>query len=110
MIYENLNGTLLKDSVNENFSNLTDNCIKILNDRFPLVKLSRSKARDKPYITSALKVSIKYKNHLHNQYLNNKKPINKSKWQNYRRKLSVSLKIDEKCLLGIRLISMQKVV
>ena len=96
LINENPNGTLLNDSVNENFSNLTDNCIKSLNDRFPLVKLSRSKARDKPYITSALKVSIRYKNHLHNQYLNNKTPVNKSKWQNYRRKLSVALKIAEK--------------
>ena len=95
LINENLNGTLLNDSVNEKFSNLTDNCIKSLNDRFPLVKLSRSKARDKPYITSALKVSIRYKDHLHNQYLNNKIPVNKSKWQNYRRKLSVALTIVE---------------
>ena len=85
--------------MDENFSELTTNSINLLNENFPLVKLSRSKARDKPYMTAALKVSIKHKNKLHHKYLTNKTHVNKVIWQNYRRKLSSTIQIAEKACI-----------
>ena len=41
-------------------SDLIKNSINVLDKHFPLVKLSRSKARDKPFMTAALKVSIRH--------------------------------------------------
>ena len=92
-------GLISHKSVDENFSELTTNSINLLNENFPLVKLSRSKARDKPYMTAALKVSIKHKNKLHHKDLTNKTHVNKVIWQNYRRKLSSTIQIAEKAYI-----------
>ena len=67
-----------------------------MNKHFYLVKLSRSKARDKPFISSALKVSIWHKNKLHDKYIRNKTFANKLIWQKYRRNLSSVLYNAEK--------------
>ena len=61
-------GSVSDRSVDENFSELTSNSINLLNKYFPLVKLSRSKARDKPYMSAAIKVSIRHKHKLYNNY------------------------------------------
>ena len=55
-----LNDIEIIDS-NESFSKLISESTKLLDKGFPLTKLSRSKAKDKPFISSALKVSIKHK-------------------------------------------------
>ena len=43
----------------------SSNYIKLFNKYFPYVKQSRKSFRDKPYITSGIKVSIKYKHKLY---------------------------------------------
>ena len=77
-------------------SELIKNSINVLDKHFPLVKLSRSKARDKPFMTAALKVSIRHKNKLHHKYLTNKTHVNKLIWQKYRRNLTNVLQNAEK--------------
>ena len=61
LLHKNNDGSIADKSLDENFSELTTNSINLLNKSFPLVKLSRSKAKDKPYMSAALKVSIRHK-------------------------------------------------
>ena len=96
LLHTNNDGSLTDKSVNENFSEITSNSINLLNNSFPLVKLSRSKARDKPFMSAALKVSIRHKHKLYNKYLTNKTQVNKLIWQKYRRNLSIVIQNSEK--------------
>ena len=77
---------------NEHFSKLIEESTKLLNKGFPLTKLSRSKAKDKPFISSAIKVSIKHKHKLYNKYLNNRSEMNKIAWSRYSNRLKIVVK------------------
>ena len=77
---------------NEHFSKLIEESTKLLNKGFPLTKLSRSKAKDKPFISSAIKVSIKHKHKLYNRYLNNRSEMNKIAWSRYSNRLKIVVK------------------
>ena len=60
--------------------------MKLLNLYFPLVKLSRSKWKNKPHITPGIKVSIKHRDRLYEKYLNNKNKYTKAAWKSFRNK------------------------
>ena len=77
---------------NEDFSKLIEESTKLLNKGFPLTKLSRSKAKDKPFISSAINVSIKHKHKLYNKYLNNRSEMNKIAWSRYSNRLKIVVK------------------
>ena len=62
----------------------SNNYIKLFNKYFPYVKQSRKSFRDKPYITSGIKVSIKYKHKLYKKNLNNPNEITEAAWERYR--------------------------
>jgi exonuclease III len=51
---------------------------------FPLVKLSRKRAKDKKWITEGLKISIKHKHKLFNNLILKPNPTNKTTYSNYR--------------------------
>ena len=70
--------------VNNCFTALLENLEKILNDNFPLTKLSRQKAKHslKPHITSGIRKSITDRNKLYKKYLENKSEYNYHKWKN----------------------------
>ena len=68
------------------FTDLLDNLGNILNDNFPLTKLSRQKAKNylKPHITPGIRKSISDRNKLYKKYLENKNDYNYNKWKTKR--------------------------
>merc|ERR1711874_626434 len=72
--------------VNSSYNILSTNYLNLFNKYFPYVRQSRSSYKDKPYITSGIKVSIKTRNMLYFKYLNNKNDINKTIWRRFRNK------------------------
>ena len=59
------NESLAHVNVHESYNEFFSNLVKLLNTYFPLVKLSRSKMKNKPYITPGIKVSIKERYNLY---------------------------------------------
>ena len=74
--------------VNNSYNIFSNNYLNLYNKYFPYVRMSRKSFKNKPYITSAIKVSIKHKNKLHKCYINNPTPENKNKYSSYRNKLT----------------------
>ena len=54
--------------------------------------MSRKSFKDKPYITSGIKVSIRRRNKLFKKYLNNPSDVNKAAWKRLRNKISELIK------------------
>ena len=54
--------------------------------------MSRKSFKDKPYITSGIKVSIRRRNKLFKKYLNNPNDVNKTVWKRLRNKISELIK------------------
>ena len=53
---------------NRAYNIFSNNYLRLFNKHFPLTKLSKKAAKDKPYVTSGIKVSIKFKNKLYKKY------------------------------------------
>ena len=64
----------------------------IYQQAFPLVRVSRKRWRDKPWLTKALKVSIKHKNKLYREYILHPDNLHQTKYNAYKNWL-------RKCLL-----------
>ena len=58
--------------------------------------MSRKSFKDKPYISSGIKVSIRRRNKLFKKYLNNPTDVNKAVWKKLRNKISELIKRAEK--------------
>ena len=54
--------------------------------------MSKKSFKDKPYITSGIKVSLKTKYRLYEKYLNNPNDVNKAAWKRFRNKTSEIIK------------------
>ena len=87
---------LLSSNVHDSYNEFIKNLKKILDQYFPLVKLSRAKAKNKPFITPGIRVSIKHRDKLFHKYLNNKTPNNRKAWTRYRNKVTETIKAAEK--------------
>ena len=76
------NNDLIMSDANCLFANFINKFIDTLNENFPLVKLSRQKAKNnlKPHITTAIRISINDRNKLYKKYLENKTECNHNKW------------------------------
>ena len=96
LITLNENETLIHSNIHLTYNEFITNYMKLLNLYFPLVKLSRSKMKNKPYITSGIKVSIKQRDKLYEKYLNNKTKENKVAWKRFRNKVKDTIKNAEK--------------
>ena len=75
---------LNSNDVNESYNNFIAQLSSIHDECFPFVRLSRKKMKDKPWITSAIKVSVRHKNILFHKYLKNPNPSLKSRITKYR--------------------------
>ena len=64
----NIDENLHTRNVNLIYENFFNNYKIILDKYFPLVKLSRKKAKEKPWITEGIKTSIKIQNKLFQTY------------------------------------------
>ena len=87
---------LLSSNVHDSYNEFIKNLKIILDQYFPLIKLSRAKAKNKPFITPGIRVSIKHRDKLFHKYLNNKTVNNRISWTRYRNKLSETIKAAEK--------------
>ena len=95
---DNLNSeaSLIADNelhdVNNSYAIFSANYFKLFDKYFPYVRISRKAFRDKPYITSGIKVSIKTRNRLYKKYLDNPSEVNKVIWKRFRNKTSETIK------------------
>ena len=62
---------------------------------FPLVRLSMKRAKDKPWITKGIKISIKVKHRLYKLSLRNSDPSAKTKYTRYKNLLRTCIKNSE---------------
>ena len=89
-----INDNDLTDS-NYAYDTFSNNYLSLFNKYFPYKRLSRKNCKDKPYITTGLKVSIRTKNKLYHKYLNNPSELNKAIWKRYRNKTNNCIKRSE---------------
>ena len=86
---------LSQSNVNESYKEFITNLKKLLDQYFPLVKLSRSKAKNKPFVTAGIKVSIRHRDKLYRNYLDNKNDLNRQIWKKYSNKVRDLLRKSE---------------
>ena len=89
------NGILAHENVNDSYREFITNFRNLLDEYFPLVKLSRSKAKNKPFVTSGIRVSIKHRDRLYQKYLNNKTDLNRRIHKKYANKVTDLLRKSE---------------
>ena len=77
---------------NSSYDIFSTNYLNLYNKYFPYVRMSRKSFKNKPYITSGIKVSIKHKNKLYRKYEDNRTPLNKTIWKNFSKKTSAVIK------------------
>ena len=70
-----------------------------LQQSFRLIRLSRKRAKDKPWITKCIKISIKVKHSLHKLSLRNNDPGAKAKYTRYKNLLRTGIKKSRVSLL-----------
>ena len=73
---------------NTSYDTFSTNYSNLFNKYFPYVRISRKSFKDKPHITSAIKVSMKKRNRIHKNYLDNTNETNKAIWKRFRNKTS----------------------
>ena len=87
------------DAIYTDGSDWYDNFINLVytqfQQSFPLVRLSRKRAKDKPWITKGIKISIKVKHRLYKLSLRNSDPGAKTKYTRYKNLLRTCIKNSE---------------
>lgn len=83
------------DNVNDAYGILDQHLAEMHNQCFPLVRVSRSKAKSKPWVTKGIKKSIHKKNSLYRQYIQKPSPESKTKLTRYRHFLNKILEVAE---------------
>ena len=68
---------------NNSYNLFSDNYLNLFNKYFPYVRMSRKSFKNKPHITSGIKVSIKHRNRLFKKYLDNRTELNESIWKKF---------------------------
>ena len=90
-----INSSDLTDT-NTSYNNFNSNYLQLFDKFFPLVRQSKKSFKDKPYITSDIKDSIKSRNKLFKKHLNNPDDIEiKAEWKRCRNKTSELIKKEE---------------
>ena len=83
-LYNNTNGCLYEKFLNK---------IKVIFDNtFPVVQLSRKRARDKPWVTTGIKRSIRNKHKLYKKFIRNSSIVNETVYKRYKVILNRCLK------------------
>ena len=83
---------IYNDTGEESYDKFISAVHNIYQQAFPLVRVSRKRWRDKPWLTKALKISIKHKNKLYKEYILHPNGLHKTKYNVYKNCL-------RKCLL-----------
>ena len=74
----------------------SNNYYNLFNKYFPFVRMSKKSMKDKPHITSAIKVSIRHKDRLFTKFKENETKINYNIYSRYKNKLNVAIRKAEK--------------
>ena len=69
---------------NEAYNNFHEIIENAFNASFPFKTISKKRVKDKPWITSALKISSRVKNSLYRKWLKTKNPTDEVKYKQYR--------------------------
>ena len=77
---------------NNSYDIFSTNFQKLFDKYFPYVRMSKKAFKDKPFITSGIKVSLKTKYRLFEKYLDNPTDVNKAAWKRFRNKTSEIIK------------------
>ena len=83
---------LKSKTVNEAMSFFYQTITKAYNKSFPVVKLSQKRAKDKPWITSGLKSSIKMKHILYRRFLLDQSDKNHMEYKTYNKRLGTIIR------------------
>lgn len=90
---ESENWQLIYRDENEDwYSRFINTVLRIYESSFPLVKVSRSRFKDKPWLTCGLKISIKTKNKMYRISLKRPQTVNMEKYKRYKLLLRKCLK------------------
>ena len=81
---------------NRAYNTFSTNYSNLFNKYFPFTKLSKKASKNKPHITSGIKVSIKYKNKLYRKYLKNRTAANRAAWTRFKNKTTNIIRNAEK--------------
>ena len=76
LLQTNPDGSLQYQDIHSAFTDFLKQYKKMLDKYFPLVRLSRKKYKDKPWITNGIKVSIRHRNKLYKRYIENRTVTN----------------------------------
>ena len=81
---------------NRTYDIFSNNYINLFNKYFPLTKMSKKSVKDKPHITSGIKVSIKYKNKLYKKYKENENEVNRAAYNRFKNHTTKTIRNAEK--------------
>merc|ERR1712055_931573 len=81
---------------NRAYNIFSNNYLRLFNKYFPLTKLSKKASKDKPHITSGIKVSIKYKNKLYKKYKENSNEVNRAAFNRFKNQTTRTIRNAEK--------------
>jgi hypothetical protein len=88
----NWTSVLEETNVTASYNEFIERLTNIFNQSFPLVKQSRQSAKNKTWITPAIKVSIRQKNRLYKKHLSSNSAANESAYKKYKNKLTEVIK------------------
>ena len=77
---------------NSSFITFSTNFLTLFDKYFLYIRISRKSFKDKPHITSGIKVSIRKRSKLFHKYLNNPNDVNKAAWKRFRNKTNEIIK------------------
>ena len=72
--------------MNRAYDTFSNNYSNLFNKYFPFVRMSKKAFKNKPHITSGIKVSIKYRNKLYKKYLKKRTAANRAAWTRFKNK------------------------
>ena len=81
---------------NRAYDIFSNNYHRLFNKYFPLTRMSKKAAKDKPHITSGIKVSIKHKNRLYKKYKENSNEVNHAIYNRFKNNITKTIRTAEK--------------
>jgi hypothetical protein len=81
---------------NEAFNIFIGKYLKVFNKCFPIVKISRTKFKDKKWLTKGLKISLRHKSRLYKKMLQRPTHVNKLIYNRYKNKITLLMRLAEK--------------
>ncbi|CAL4183555.1 unnamed protein product [Meganyctiphanes norvegica] len=82
-------------NIHHTFSEFLTNYKRMLEKYFPLVRISRKKFKDKPWITAGIKVSINRRNILFRKFIADRTPTREQAWKSFRNKTTTCIRAAE---------------